>query len=310
MSAFNQDMDDQALGWLVRINDPDFDAWEDWDRWMAADPRHAEAYWRFAETEADAVEALKTAPVRPVVRIPRSAAIPRRSAIAAALAAVVVGGLWFGWSQRPQTWTVETAPGDQRTLTLSDGSVVSLDGATQLTLDRRDPRDVVLVSGRALFDVVHDARDPFVVSVGDAVLTDLGTTFDVTRLTDGARVSVSEGIVRVDASGRTATLNAGDGVLVTPAGLERREVAIEDVATWREGRLSYTGETLGVVAEDLSRALERPVEVAPTLAGRRFSGSLGLDADAADQKTRLASLLGVAVIEQGETWRLEPRPAP
>lgn len=310
MSASRHDIDDQALGWLVRVNDPGFDAWEDWDVWMAADPRHTKAYWRLAEVEADAVEALKTAPTWPAVRIPRPAALPRRSAIAAALAAMVVGGLWLGWNQRPRTWSVETAPGEQRTLTLSDGSVVSLDGATRLTLDRRDPRDVVLVSGRALFDVVHDDHDPFVVAVGGAVLTDLGTTFDVTRLNDGARVSVSEGIVRVDAAGRTETLNAGDGVLVSPQGLERREIAIEDVATWREGRLSYTGETLAVVAQDLSRTLKRPVEVAPTLAGRRFSGSLGLDPDAADQKTRLASLLGVSVTERGETWRLEPRPAP
>lgn len=310
MSAFSQDIRDQALDWLVRVNDPTFEAWDDWDGWMAADPRHAEAYWRLAEGEADAVEALKTAPVRPAVRHPRPSDLPRRSAVAAALAAVVVGGLWFGWSHRPQTWSVETAPGERRTLTLSDGSVVSLDGATQLTLDRRDPRDVVLVSGRALFDVVHDDSDPFVVEVGNAVLTDLGTTFDVTRLTGGARVSVSKGIVRIDAAGRTETLNAGQGVLITPQGLERRDIALEDVGSWREGRLSYTGEALGVVAQDLSRALKRPVEVDPALSGRRFSGSLGLGADAAEQRTRLSTLLGVAVVERGETWRLEPRPAP
>src|SRR5690606_4485947 len=123
----------------------------------------------------------------------------------------------------------------------------------------------------------HDAlpiSDPFRVDVGDTTLTDLGTTFDVTRLSDGARVSVSEGVVRVDQDGASATLNAGDSVLATREGLERRSMPLEDVGGWREGRLSYTNETLAVVAQDLERALNTPIRVSPSLAERRFSGSL------------------------------------
>lgn len=307
MSAFRTEIDREALDWLVRVNDPAFEAWEDWDAWMAADPAHAEAYWRLAEVEGDAVEALKAAPA-PTVRkvMPRRAFALPRSAMAAAFALVALGGVWFVWDGRPQPWTIETAPGEQRTVTLSDGSEVSLAGATRLTLDRRRPRDVNLEAGRALFEVTHDEAHPFVVEVGDATLTDLGTIFDVTRLADGARVSVSEGSVRVDTQEATATLNPGDSVVATPEGLERRSISTEDVAAWREGRLSYTGETLGVVAEDLSRALNRPITVSPTVADRRFSGSLTTTTDAANQRARLARLLGVSVVEDGEGWRLEP----
>ena len=301
------EIDREALDWLVRVNDPAFAAWDDWDRWMAVDPSHAQAYWRLAEAEGDAVEALKTAPVSSVRRImPRRAfALPRRSAVAAAVAAVALGGAWFGWSERAQPWVIETAPGETRTVTLDDGSQVWLAGGTRLTLDRKHPRDVDLEAGRALFEVVHDARRPFVVQVADATLTDLGTTFDVTRLADGARVSVSEGIVRVDHQGASETLNPGDGAMATSAGIERREVSTEDVAAWREGRLSYAGETLAVVAEDLSRALNRPIAVAPAVAARRFSGSLST-APAPDHRVRLSRLLGVSVVEDGEGWRLEP----
>ena len=172
-------------------------------------------------------------------------------------------------------------------------------------LDRKHPRDVDLEAGRALFEVEHDAARPFVVQVADATLTDLGTTFDVTRLDDGARVSVSEGIVRVNMQDATETLNAGDGALATSEGIERREVSTEDVAAWREGRLSYTGESLSIVAQDLSRALNRPITVSPSVADRRFSGSL-TTTDAANQRARLARLLGVSVVEDGEGWRLEP----
>ncbi len=119
-------------------------------------------------------------------------------------------------------------------------------------------------------------------------------------------MAVSEGIVRVDTQNATATLNAGDAVVATSDGLESRSVSPEDVAGWREGRLSYTGETLSIVAQDLSRALNRPIVVSPEVAGRRFSGSLTTTTDAANQRARLARLLGVSVVEDGEGWRLEP----
>lgn len=306
MSASSTEIDREALDWLVQVNDPAFDKWNAWDLWMAADPRNAEAYWRLAETEADAVEALKSAPVRPVAVRPRVFAFPRRFAVAAAVATLALGGVWFGWNQRPQPWFIETLPGQQRIVTLGDGSRVTLDGATRLMLDRRTPRDVTLDAGRALFEVVHDDTDPFRVVVGKATLIDLGTTFDVTRLTDGARVSVSEGRVRVDQDGASATLDPGDSVVATSRGLERRSVSTDDIDRWREGRLSYTNESLAVVAQDLERALGHSVRVAPSLSGRRFSGSLSMQVAPADIKARLSRLLGVSIVEDDEGWRLEP----
>ncbi len=67
---------------------------------------------------------------------------------------------------------------------------------------------------------------------------------------------------------------------------------------------------MAVVAQDLGRALNRPVSVAPGLANRRFSGSLTTNASPADQKSRLELLLGVTITETDEGWRLEPRRAP
>ena len=309
MIASPTEIEGAALDWLVQVNDPAFDRWEAWEAWLAADPRHADVYWRLAATEADLVEALKSVAVATGRRaLPRRLlpAFPRRAAIAAAVAAMALGGVWVTWNTRPQPWSIETASGERRTVTLADGSRVSLDGATRLTLDRRDPREVTLDAGRALFEVVHNERVPFRVEVGKASLIDLGTTFDVTRLRDGARVSVSEGRVRIDQDGASATLNAGDRVIASPSGLERGSVSPEAVAAWREGRLSWTNESLPVVAQDLERALGRPIRLAPSLLQRRFSGSLLARASDPDVKDRLSRLLGVEIVEDGEGWRLEP----
>jgi transmembrane sensor len=312
MTGLAKIMHGEALDWLVRINDPAFDEWDAWNAWMAADPDHAEAYWRLAETEAEAVEALKAVPRRAMspARPWRSPAVPRRAAIAAGMAAVLVGGVFLTWSALPQPWAIETAPGEQRTIALSDGSQVSLDGGTRLTLDRRKPRDVRLDAGRALFEVVHDDARPFVVAVGEATLTDLGTTFDVTRLSQGARVAVSEGSVRVDAGQQSAVLSPGDSVVATGEGLRRGNTPVEAVSGWRQGRLTYVDEALPVIAEDLARVLNRPVTVAPVLAERRFSGSVSVAATPEVLKGRLELLLGVSIIDEGAGWRLEPRRAP
>lgn len=312
MSATDIQIEREALDWLVRVNDPAFEQWDAWDAWLAADARHAETYWRLAEREDDAVEALKNAPARalPVVRRSVTFPISRRAALAAAVGVLALGVGWIGWSQRPQPWSVETAPGQQRTLTLADGSQVVMDGGARLAMDRRRPREVKLEAGRALFEVTHDETRPFLVTVGDTTLTDLGTVFDVTRLQDGVRVAVSEGAVRVDATNGSAVLNPGDSAVASSRGLEHRPVDVEAVDGWREGRLSWNNERLDVVAEDLSRALNRPVRLAPGLADRRFSGSLTTTASPRDQKARLELLLGVTVVEDAQGWRLEPRPAP
>lgn len=307
MTAFSMEIERAALSWLVAVNDPAFEAWDEWDRWMAADPRHTEAYWRLAEADAEVVEALASAPARTgaVVRRPRSL-VSRRQAMAAGVAVVMLGAGWFGWSTRSQPWSIETAPGEHRIIMLDDGSRVSMDGGTRLTLDRRSPRDVSLQSGRALFEVVHDDRHPFRVDVGEVQLIDLGTVFDVTRLSDGARVSVSEGIVRVDQGSASATLNPGDSLLAGHKGFERRTIAVEDMAGWREGRLAYSNERLEIVAQDLERALGRPVSMAPVLSGRRFSGSLSTQGNTADLRMRLSRLLDVRIVEDSEGWRIEP----
>lgn len=305
MSASDDMIEREALAWLIRVNDPIFDQWDAWDHWLAADARHSATYWRLAEAEADVVEALKSAPVRPAEPVV-AWTFDRRAAIAAAVAVIAVGGVWLAWNQRAQPWSIATGSGERRTVILADGSRVSLDGATRLTLDRRDPREVTLNGGRALFEVAHDDAEPFRVTVDDTTVTDLGTTFDVTRLSDGARISVSEGSVRVDRKSASATLHPGDGVVATSRGLQRRSVSPEDVVGWRAGRLSYTNETLAIVTQDLERALGRPIRVASSLSERRVSGSWSTQAAPADLKARLSRLLDVSVVEDGEGWRLEP----
>lgn len=308
MSQINQDVEREALGWLVCVNDPGFAAWEEWEAWLALDARHADAYWRLAAQEADVTEALRAE--RPTVgsALRKTGSTRRYWLAGVAAAAAVAAGVWM-WQEGARTWQVETAPGEQRTLVLADGTRLHLDSATRITLDRGRPRFAALDQGRLLAEVVHDERRPFSVVVGDAVLTDLGTAFDVTRLEDGLRVAVSEGVVRVDVEQEAVTLRPGDGLVARQGRLMRRTVPASEVAAWRDGRLVYVDEPYAVVAEDLARAIGRPVRLAPDLTDRRFTGSLGVGASAEVLRPRLETLLDVSIRPDGEGWSMTSAPS-
>ena len=313
--ALNRDaLNRDALAWLTRVNDAEFEDWDALEAWLAEDPRHAETYWRLAEAEAEVVERWRAErPVAAVVR--RAASTSRRArwpgwAAAAAVAVLAFGG-WMSWSQRPQPWLIETAPGERREVALDEGSRVTLDGASRVTLDRRHPRSVRLEEGRALFHVAHDETRPFLVTVGETKVTDLGTVFDVTRLSAGVRVAVAEGLVRVELQGRAADLSPGQAVLATDRALTRSDVDPQAVTGWPGGRLSYRAETLAVVADDLSRALGLSIAVDPGVADRVFTGGLSVEGASETLRPRLELLLDVRISPTAEGgWRMEPKPSP
>lgn len=302
------DIEREALDWLVRVNDPAFDDWTAWEAWLARDPRHAEAYWTLAEREADIVADLAAAtasgsadaPLRPKLRLWRAAV-----GIAAGVAIAVAVALW-SWPDDPVTHA--TDHGEQKTVTLADGSRLHLDGATRVTI--RGARSASLEQGRILAQVVHDDARPFTLAVGQVTVTDLGTAFDVTRLQDGARVTVTEGLVEVDVDDRAYRLSPGEGLVAQGHRVERRAQAADEVEAWRAGRLAYHGELLTVVAQDLARVLGRPVTVDSTLRDRRFTGSIGTGGDPTRLRERLELLLGVSIRDDGAGWRLAAAPAP
>lgn len=318
MTTHGARIEDAAMAWLIRLQDPEFDRWDDWEGWLTADPAHAEAYWRLADDDADLVDPTPAAVARIIALDRARPARARRRAPArrrvlaligvAAAVALACGLAWTTWSSN-RVRVIETAPGEARSLTLADGSRVHLSGGSRLAL-AQNPRHVTLDAGRALFEVAHDDDALFTVQVGDAQVTDLGTVFDVTRLNAGARVSVAEGAVRYDGAGRSETLRAGESLTTLNDRITRRTVDAAGVAAWRDGRLSYRDETIEVIAQDLALELGRPIAVDPAVAPRRFTGSLVTTGPDAEARERLAGLLDVVVETDGQGWRLRARAAP
>lgn len=303
MMTINPDqraLEDQALGWVVRVRERDFDDWDAFETWLAAKSAHAEAYHRLAHADQDLEDILPafSAPPAPQVRTARRWAW---SALAAAVAAMLVGVVSVHMSvQAPQRYQVATGAGERRALTLPGGTSVLLNGGSVLVLDHKDARFAELKRGEALFTVRHDAAHPFAVQVGEDRLVDVGTRFDVVRTGTETRVAVAEGAVVFNPAAQRLALGQGDMLRVAAGVAVRSKVAPEQVGGWRDGRFVYAGEPLSRVAEDLSRYVGTRVDVSPDLAGQPFRGVIFV-ADPSKLEA-LGPLFRARVQRRGDGW--------
>lgn len=168
----------------------------------------------------------------------------------------------------PAEQTFSTGIGQMTTMTLPDGSVVTLDADTVLRMRQSgSERLVTMDRGRAFFRVARDPARPFsVMAAGQRVTAD-GTSFDVRLTKDCFELVLVEGKVRVaDASvfrrRQTAELDAGSRLVVEDRGRwDVTRVNVERETSWLRGWLTYDNEPMGAIAEDLNRHSTKKVVI-------------------------------------------------
>ena len=291
------DIREAAVGWVTAQADPAFADWDGFLAWLEADPAHASAYEAVLAAGDAADPVLRALPVADPVPTPARRPIWRRQATGGWLAAGIVGAIGLGYANlRPAPFVIETGPGEHRTVTL-DTATIALNGDTRLVLDHRNPHRATLDRGEALFDVKHDEAHPFAVKVGDDEVQDVGTRFDITRDPAGTRVAVAEGMVVYNPKAEAVRLGPGQTLDARQAAGELRvaTAATSDIGSWREDRLSYRQAPLSVVAADLARGLGLPIDAAPDVADKPFTGVLAYGGDKTQFLDRLGPLLDVGV---------------
>jgi transmembrane sensor len=266
-----------AARWLARhdagpLSDEDARAFDDW---CAGDPRRLGAFVRLQAVSArlDRAGALSGMAVRP----------PRRNwtyAVRGIAAALVVAVLPVGLTVRDQlnTQRFSTDVGQQYRAALADGSLVELNTDTRVAVSLKDDqRDIRLRRGEAVFDVAKDKARPFVVKTDVADVRAVGTVFSV-RAEDGLEVAVSEGVVAIERGGKVlAHVAAGETLWMSKSGEIRRAAGqserIEREMAWREGKVTFAGETLSEAVAELNRYNRRQVKIAdPAIADVRVGG--------------------------------------
>jgi len=309
--AMSERIDAEALDWVIRLSEPDFADWAQFEQWLAADPAHGDAYWPLAECDRKAAAMLMAQPAATVTDMAPYRARRWRPAVgwAAAASLVAVVGGYALWPKPSGEMIVETPAGVTRVLELADGTEVALNGGTRIMVDRGDPRNVRLERGQASFEVRHDTGNPFTVAVGTARITDIGTRFDIVHDAGQTRLAVAEGAVRFERDGRSQTLSPGQTLRASDgnAAIALGEVDPTAVSGWRTHRLVYDRAPLSLVAADLARNTGLAISVVPQLRDHAFTGSISTEGAGDQVVPRFASMAEVRAERRAGGWVLTAR---
>ncbi len=250
-----------AADWLIRVREAPGDAAlaRSLAQWLDENDSHRRAYAsveRSWQLLAEVPRAHGEPGPRAVLQRPR---LWRPLGLCAALAAALVAFFAYPALLLMMEADYRTGTGARQALTLDDGSRVELGADSAVAVDvTGTTRTVRLLAGEAFFDVRPDAARPFVVDAGGVDVTVLGTRFNVRLSSTDTDVELAEGAVRLDypghgaaqarlAPGQNARVDLQTGALV------RGEIAPDDIAAWREGRLFVQDATIAAVVEQLQR---------------------------------------------------------
>ncbi|RRN66206.1 FecR domain-containing protein [Caulobacter sp. 602-1] len=280
-------IDETAAGWAARRLGGAASDEAGFTRWLADDPAHEEAYARAEAVWRLMGEGAGTDGVLTLRREALQRARARRSgwsrrAVAAGVVGAIaapVGGLWWMRHRAGQGALFQTALGEQRTLTLSDGSRVTMDALTVMRVRyTAEARSIDLVAGRAYFEVAHDASRPLRVHAGPRTVTAVGTAFSVRREPRETTVVLAEGKVAVsdhESATVLAVMRPGQSLLMVD-GLQAGRPASADLGrllAWRQGQMIFDDVALADAAAEMNRYSTLQVVVAdPRLARLRISG--------------------------------------
>ncbi|GGN47660.1 iron dicitrate transporter FecR [Novosphingobium indicum] len=313
-SPANEATLEAAVEWFVRQQGDTMKGgdWIAFSDWLGEDESHAAIYDEVValDGKVERLEATAITPPEakrePVQRI----GWPRLAAIGGMLAAVLVLAVTF-WPKPSQLTfeTIATAAGETREVMLDPTVRVALNGETRMEIARGPAPVVRLKSGEAAFYIDSPTPSKLRVEAGELTLIDRGTSFDVIQDTFGTRVAVGSGKVVINPDAEAIELAAGQAFLLRSGSAtgERRAISADEMAGWRDQRLTYRDAPLPMVAADLSRTLGLRVHIAPGLSQQRFTGVIPTDGEPEEAVSRAAGVLGGTVRRTAKgDWEIEP----
>lgn len=256
-----------------------------WNAWLLADPSHRRAWERVISisNQFNAMPQALNARAANHALTALSGQRRRTLKLLGALCSVGVAG-WLASRSRMASALLaqyRTGVGEQRQLTLADGTELWLNTETAIDVDYGGTlRQVTLRAGEILVKTAADRQSParpFVVITEQGRLRPLGTQFTVRGEDHGVNVAVFEGAVEVTLKDHAAQVQA-----VVPAGsqmsfsrsaagdMEPAEPLRRD---WIHGVLAADNMRLADFIEELNRYHTGILSCAPEVADLRIVGA-------------------------------------
>jgi len=309
---------DAAIAWQLTLDSSSPLEREEFAKWHAAHEEHARAWRQLGML--DQRFSVANGPARAALLQSREGIRRRVRKLGSGLASVVavIGlSLFAAEHYLPlDYWLADqrTATGEQRTVRLTDGTVINLNthSAMDVRFDDKQ-RLVVLQDGEILIETGHGDARPFIVETREGRMRALGTRFLVKREEQGTRLSVLQSAVAAHAQSdpQEQILREGQQVLIRDNGLDAVATLGPGADAWTRGMLVVDNARLADLVHELGRYRRGHLGVAPDVADLRITGSFPLH----DTDKALNALLPTlpVQIEQHTPWwvtvaKADPKP--
>ncbi len=256
-------IDEQAAAWFARLRAENVTGEEKaaFARWLAQDFAHRQAFDEISMLWGDA--RLKQVLSEAETKSTEFSRLNKKTRPSPRLLLAVAASLALLFVFRVELAVLfqadyATKVGEQKTVRLEDGSSVTLNTDSALTVTMQgDQRTIELLKGEAFFDVQPDAGRPFIVHGEHSITRVLGTRFFVHEKGRSDEVKVLSGRVEVTDGRRwrqSVVLRDGDAVSVDRDGHgETGRLDTKLATSWLDGYLVFEDLALGDVIEQVQR---------------------------------------------------------
>ncbi|MBT3066241.1 FecR domain-containing protein [Rhodoferax sp. U11-2br] len=285
-----------------------------WQAWLNQSEAHAKA-WSYIETVSQRFDPLRSGGHQAAlagIQAAQRGGSRRRQALAG-LASVVGLGIagWMGWRHTAlpevlMAWEADyqTSPGEQREITLDDGSQVWLNTHSAISVHyHAGARLLQLVAGEILVETAQDPNNrPFYVETRFGRLQALGTRFSVFHDDRRTRLDVFESAVEIrNAAGSVQRVEAGERAAFTADNISAILPAERAREAWRRGLVVADNIPLEALINDLARYQHGHLGVAAEVAKLSVMGVYPAN-DIERALTMLESALPIRVKRSLSWW--------
>jgi len=166
--------------------------------------------------------------------------------------------------------------GQRKTITLEDGSVVTLNGKGRLQVTQNDSTRLAWLDGEAFFDVVKNTRQKFIVKHEDLEVEVVGTQFSVNTLGAEKQVALLSGKVLAKmGNGEQLFLKPNEQLLwnTTLGEVKRIKADVAEQTAWRTNQLIFHDEPLSQALQRINHFYGITFTLQdPSLASKRITG--------------------------------------
>lgn len=286
----------QAREWFVLLqHDKSPATYNKFKQWYNASDLHQQAYQQIQHTWDKSYEAAKSLSQKEDATLatylqkmdaPVRKPFFKRWSVVSSLSFAclcIISFTWFYHSTLLNTWNADyqTAIGEQRSVQLSDGSIILMDTDTAIKQSYTDKtRNITLLQGRASFEVTK-SKVPFIVHVNDGAVRVYGTKFDVEKKSQGGFVALEHGSISFTLPESDHELMLKPGQQITfqnNSAYQLEEANLPEITSWQNQRYVFYRTSFNDIIQTLSRYQSGKIIIlSPHLSDQLFTGNVTLN---------------------------------